>query len=366
MKILHLYKDALPNSYGGIETFIFELARETSKLNCENVVLSTGASTQYINHHGSRVEYLRKNFTVLSTPISFEYFWKYKEIKNQFDIIHLHYPYPFADLTVLANFTNTPLIVSFHSEIVKQKISKILYNPIEYMTFRKAQALVFSSNNLLQRVTSEHKLVHKSHMIPLGLKSSSKPTKAVFSAKKDKRPYVLFVGVLRYYKGLDVLLNAAKHLEYDILVAGNGPLKKRLEKRKVDENISNVKFLGRVTEKQKDKLITNCRVLVLPSILPSEAFGLAILEAFALGKPVITCELGTGTSEIVDDGITGYVVKPNDHMSLAKKMTILLTNEPLAISFGNAAYSKFNSSFRIEDTARRYLALYERVKGQIS
>ena len=363
MKILHLYKDALPDSFGGVETFISELTTETSKLNFENVVLSTGLKTHSVHKNGTRIEYLRRNFTILSTPISLDFLRKNGEIRNNFDIIHLHYPYPFADMAILAHFTKQPLVISFHSEITKQKISKVFYEPIKHQTFKKAKALVFSSNNLLTKVVDRQTFANKSLMIPLGIKTLAKPSNTHHPDRKDKKPYALFIGVHRYYKGLDVLLDAAKHLQYEILIVGDGPHRRSLEKRKADENIYNVKFLGQVEEKRKIRLLNDCRVLVLPSTLPSEAFGLVILEAFSLAKPVITCELGTGTSEIVDNGINGYLVDPRDHISLAEKMALLLTNRELAISLGQAGYSKFKSSFRIEDTAQRYAKLYERIKA---
>ena len=363
MKILHLYKDALPKSMGGVEKFIFELSRETTKYNCENVVLATSLNSENVIFDGMSVNYSSRNFSFLSTPISAGYFWKFRELKDNFDIIHLHYPYPFADLTLLANSTNLPVLITFHSEIIKQKISRIFYYPIERLTFKKAKAVVFSSENMLKRSGKKRTFHNYCEVIPLGIKAINESPDILKKSKLGQKPFILFVGVLRYYKGLNVLLEAAKHIKSEIVIIGDGPLRDQLEKRIKTENLQNVSLLGHVDEERKMRLLEDCRALVLPSTMPTEAFGMVILEAFSRGKPVITSELGTGTSEIVEHGINGLIVKPNDPIDLSHKIEKLMSNRKLAESYGKAAYLKFKSSFEIETVAKKYLKLYEKIKN---
>ena len=139
--------------------------------------------------------------------------------------------------------------------------------------------------------------------------------------------YFLFLGVLRYYKGLHVLLKSVIKTNIQVVIAGDGPEKKSLLRYKEEMKLDNVIFVGTVTENEKYYLIKNCDALVFPSIERSEAFGISLIEALSYGKPLITTNIGTGTNFININNVTGISVEPNNSNELKKAMEKFSQNE---------------------------------------
>lgn len=98
-------------------------------------------------------------------------------------------------------------------------------------------------------------------------------------------------------------------------------------------------------------------MFVLPSVAESEGFGLVLLEAMACGKPLVTTELGTGTSWINQHGETGFVVPPRDPKALAQAIKHLVSDEALRLKMGQAAYDRVCRVF----TRKEFGEAYERV-----
>jgi len=179
-----------------------------------------------------------------------------------------------------------------------------------------------------------------------------------------KAPMVLFVGRLRYYKGVDVLLRAARDIHARIAIVGDGPFEPSL--RTVHRQLGlrdRVEFLGAQSEFELLALYRAASVCVLPSTHRSEALGLAMIEAMASGRPVVSTELGTGTSWVNQHGSTGLVVPPGDAVSLAAAINLLLDDPELAERFGAAARERARREFSHDVMAERVLRVYERVTG---
>ena len=119
--------------------------------------------------------------------------------------------------------------------------------------------------------------------------------------------------------------------------------------------IPNVTFLGQLPE--ADKALALCTAFVFPSHMRSEAFGIALLEAAMAGKPMISCEIGTGTSYVNQHGETGLVVLPADSAALADAMRILVSDEAMAFRMGEAARKRAAELFSTEKMASAYVAL---------
>src|SRR5690606_17794728 len=115
---------------------------------------------------------------------------------------------------------------------------------------------------------------------------------------------------LRYYKGLHFLIEAASKTAATIVIAGSGPEEIQLKSLAADKGLTNVHFLGRISDDDKSALLQACRGFVFPSHLPSESFGISLLEAAMAGKPMISCEIGTGTSYVNIHQQTGWVIEP--------------------------------------------------------
>jgi len=174
-----------------------------------------------------------------------------------------------------------------------------------------------------------------------------------YKLQSDK--YILFIGVLRKYKGLKYLIKAAKNVNIPLVVAGGGTLSKKLL---TEAKSNNVNLLGFISDDVKMALIRNCRMLVLPSHLRSEAFGVVLIEAAMCRKPLISCEIGTGTSYANIDRKTGFVVPPRDVKALTDAIIQLSDNDNLAKEFGNSARKRYEKLFSGKVLGKAYYDLY--------
>ncbi|NDC57110.1 MAG: glycosyltransferase, partial [Alphaproteobacteria bacterium] len=125
---------------------------------------------------------------------------------------------------------------------------------------------------------------------------------------------------LRYYKGLHIVLEALKDHDWPVVIAGTGPEEKKLKARAAQLGLKNIVWAGKITDDDKWALLRLCHAFVFPSHLRSEAFGISLLEAAMAGKPMISAELGTGTSYINAHNETGLVVPAGDAGGLAQAM----------------------------------------------
>ncbi|MDZ7664828.1 MAG: glycosyltransferase [Desulfotignum sp.] len=175
---------------------------------------------------------------------------------------------------------------------------------------------------------------------------------------KQLGPFALFAGVLRWYKGLDVLLDAAKHIDGDIVIVGTGPLYGHLADRIRNEHLDRVHLLGFQPDRNLAWLIRQSRMIVLPSITPAEAFGQILLEGLFFEKPLISTELGTGTSRVNRHGRTGLVVRPGCIRSLALAMNALFDDPSLAARFSQNCRRHYDIHFTPRVQGEKYLDIY--------
>jgi rhamnosyl/mannosyltransferase len=167
--------------------------------------------------------------------------------------------------------------------------------------------------------------------------------------------------VHRYYKGIHTLIEAARLTKANIIIAGSGPKTRELMEQVSSHALKNIIFTGQVTNSEKVSLFKKCRGFVLPSHLRSEAYGMVLVEASMFGKPMVSCEIGTGTSFINKDGLTGYVVPPESPVRLADAINALLEDESLAARMGAAARSRYEEMFSGEALGEAYSNLYSEI-----
>ena len=123
MKILHFYKRSLPQSYGGVEIFIDTLCRTISKYDVKNDVLSISKKPpkKVIRYNKYNVHYAKENLYIASTSFSFDAIFLFRKLISKVDLVHFHYPYPYADLVNFLNFSKKPYLITYHSDIIRQK-----------------------------------------------------------------------------------------------------------------------------------------------------------------------------------------------------------------------------------------------------
>ena len=367
MKVLHFFKTYYPVAYGGVQQVIYQLAEGACRGGAEVDVLSLspdGASKDgFIGTH--RVHTSRQDLYIASTGFSISAIRDFKRLAEQVDVIHYHFPWPYMDLVHFLTRPNKPTVVSYHSDIVKQKNLLRLYQPLMMRFLNSVDAVVASSPNYVQTSAVLQELKKAPDVIPFGLEPSSYPPASATTKDKWKKllngRFFLFIGFLRYYKGLNFLLDALQGVDYPLVVIGEGPCEQELKQQAKSLGLKNVHFVGAVSDEDKCALLELCYSVVFPSHLRSEAYGMTLLEAAMYGKPMISCEIGTGTTYINQHELTGLAVKPADPLDLRAALIRFWSDEVSARKMGEAARQRFNENFTAERMVERYMQLYKRV-----
>lgn len=369
LKILQFYRTYLPASQGGIEEAIRQICISTGKHGAEHRVLTLAPV--------DRVETLeRPEARVIRVPLQWEpsscsmgiaTFRAYREQAQWADVIHIHYPWPFADLVHLLSMVDKPVVVTYHSDIIRQRRLELLYRPLRSLFLSRVDRLISTSPGYQRNSPVLQRFADKCEVIPLGLcpDTYAEPQLEALDAVRQLygEGFFLFVGVLRYYKGLHVLLQAAAESGLPVIIAGSGPEEAELKRKARELDVDNVVFAGFVTDEVKAALFTLCRAVVFPSCLRSEAFGVTLLEGQLYSRALISCEIGTGTSYVNQHDETGFVVPPNDASALATAMGKLNDDPELAAAMGEAGHRRLQTLFSGERVGREYIRVYQELLG---
>ncbi len=364
----------MPDSQGGMQECIRQLCLQTKQYGVQNTVLTVSPNV-------SRVEELQRpechlvrfpqSFDVASTSFSVRMMKGYAEAVQDSDLIHYHFPWPVADVMHYVHNIDKPYIVTYQSDIVKQRFLKVLYAPLMKKFLTGAQCITVASPNYLSSSPVLVQFKDKCQVMPLGLDENSYPVNVkkqinYWTDKLGKEPFFLFVGALRYYKGLQFLIQALEGTNYKLVLAGIGPMEAMLKKEVHSRNLqSQVLFTGFLEEEDKVALLQLCHAFVFPSHLRSEAFGISLLEAAMFGKPLISCEIGTGTTFINQDKKTGLVVRPERPDELRDAMCFLMDvrHTEVVKQMGKAARKRFEEVFTAQGMGKTCFRIYQEVLG---
>lgn len=364
MKVLHFFKTYYPDTMGGVEQLIFQLAEggRCHGIESEVLSLSSRGRTQGVVLGQHVIHTAPLDLHVASTSFSLGVFKDFRELAREADIIHFHFPWPFMDVVHLVVGFNKPYVVTYHSDIVKQRLLKHLYKPLMYHFLKGASAIVATSPNYLHSSKVLGRFRKKVKIVPIGLDPSTYPSPQTSVATRWRYElgprFFLFVGALRYYKGINYLLAAAAQCRYPLVIVGTGPLEQSLKEQAQKLDLKHVHFLGALSDADKVELLNLCEALVFPSCFRSEAFGISLLEASMYGKPMISCEIGTGTTFVNLDQITGLVIPPASPQAIADAMTYLWENPATAAQMGENARIRFAQLFTAEQMLREYASIY--------
>jgi len=296
-------------------------------------------------------------------PISFDFLRLFKKLKDKYTLINFHHPFPLGDLVIFLFPPKAKLIVHYHSDIVRQRILEIFFKPLILNTLKRANKIIVSNPNLIKNSLYLQRFHEKCEVIPFGVdlsKFEKYDEKEVENIKKQYGNFVLFVGRLNYYKGVEYLIEAMKGVNVNLVIIGQGPEKKNLEFRIKNLGLKNrIFFLPPTEEENLISFYQTAKVFVLPSVFKSEAFGIVLIEAMACGKPIISTELGTGTSWVNVDEQTGFVVPPKNSQALAQAMREILEDRNLAKEFGKNAKERVEKEFSLERMLKETEKIYK-------
>lgn len=364
MRVLHIYRTYFPETQGGAQEAIRQFCLATREFGVQNSVFALAHEPlpQQISLPEGQLIRSKSLIEIASCDFGgFDAIRRCRAAACAADVIQIYYPWPFADLMLPFIRQGKPVIVTYMSDIVRQAKLDLLYGPLRTYLLGSADVIAATSPTYARTSEVLQRYPGKVRAIPHCLSDAPASDPAVRArwAQRLGDDFFLFVGVLRYYKGLEFLIRAANHVDRPIAVVGDGPERANLEALVASLGVSNVHFLGALPDEDKFALNDLCRAVVFPSHLRSEAFGITLLEAARAGKPMISCEIGTGTSWVNLDGETGLVVPPADPAALAGAMQKLATDDGLCRRLGAGAQQRWREVFSPAVVGRTLRDLYD-------
>jgi rhamnosyl/mannosyltransferase len=265
----------------------------------------------------------------------------------------------------------TPVVVTFHAEpgaSSRWKHLRPIYTPVLRSLLHRADRITATAPANISHTDLLQDFEHKTEVIPLATEFPVDPPPDVERERRqqkllgeDEKPVILFVGRLVYCKGLRYLLRAMQHVEAHLLVVGKGKMLEDLQAKTHSLEISGkVRFEGYVPEEHLGDYYRAADLFVLPSIAPTEAFGIVQLEAMAHGLPVINTDLPTGVPFVSQDEKTGLTVPPKDPDALAAALNQLIDDKEYRHRLGRNA-AKRATAFTKEKMVDQYETLYEEI-----
>lgn len=367
IRVLHVYKSWSADAYGGIEGFISTLALSAQQYGIHSRIayLAPAERLRRVRHDGITAYRFRQDGQIASTGFSLSLLLAYRRLAEWADIVHFHFPWPYGDFVHWCSRAKKPFVVTYHSDVVRQRGLNCLYTPLRRWFLGRACRVVATSHNYLCTSPVLRRLGRTTRVIPMGIEDKGQGAgvslRSAYWRHRIGEEFILFIGVLRYYKGLHLLLQAASDIHAHIVIAGSGPCEpahRMLAKRL---GLRNVTFLGAVDPLDKDALFRLSALFVFPSHLRSEAFGLSLVEAAMYGKAMVSSELGTGTTYINIHGETGLVVEPNNSPALAQAVNRLLANRRERELLGRNGRKRYLELFTADTMARAYAEEYRSV-----
>jgi len=286
------------------------------------------------------------------------------------DLIHLHFPDPFAHGVASLVAGRIPVVVSWHSDIVRQRVVGAAYRQLARLAFRRpAAVLVATGRHADSRQLDLIAPRERVHVVPYGIDAARfVPTAAVLAraavlrAAYGPRPLVFALGRHVGYKGFEVLIDAVAKSGAQLVLGGTGPLEGALRQRAAQSDASSrLHVVGEIAEADLVAWHHASDMYCLSSIAPAEAFGLVQAEAMACGRPVINTALGNGVNEVSPDGVSGLTVPVGDVDALAKAIDTLGADPVLRRRLGEAGRERVMTRYSIPAMVDGTLAVYRHV-----
>lgn len=361
-----------PPHLGGVEFHLRDLAEGLVRLGHADVralVCNSEPHRSEESINGVDVVRLPRAAEFSSTPIS----WGFsRELRAESkrdpkpDVLHFHFPYPWGEVAWLAAKPDVPTVVTYHSDIVRQKAALAGYRPLLERFLDGVDLIIASSPRMIEYSPFLSERAEKCRHVDFGLdveeiaeNDRAKARAAELRAEHEGRKIVLFVGRLVYYKGADVLVRAMEHVDADLVLIGRGPLDSELREIAVARGVAKrLRFKAPV---DRDELIAwyhAADVFCLPSVARSEAFGLVQIEAHAAGTPVVSTDLTTGVPYANLDGVTGLTVPVGSVTGLADALNRILSDDALRARLGENAQERALRDFTIARMCEHTMGVY--------
>lgn len=374
MKKLLIVNKFYSPDIGGIETVAKQYADSANDAGYDVTVLCINSSPSLKSKeeviNGVNVVRCSSMGTFYSLPISIQFLYKFWMLARQADIIHGHYPFPLFDIAACFINKSKPLLLTWHSEIVRQKLLKRFFIPFTRKMLGNADMISVTSEVLYQESELLRRVPERSiKVLPLSVQYPPLPVPSSISIRDFKgrsipNNFYLFIGRICYYKGVDVLikaiLNDPELRNYPVVISGKGDVISWVKEMVIEHKLDNVYVIsGFVTEVEKQYLLKNASTLVFPSVATSEAFGIVQLEALAHGTPVINSSLKTGVPWVSLAGLTGETIAVGDYEELAKSIRKLSNDRHLREQYSKNATQRVEKMFSNDVVFKKYIEILD-------
>jgi glycosyltransferase involved in cell wall biosynthesis len=368
MKVLHISK-YYPPVLGGIESVAWELVEGANAAGVRTDVLCSHQRPVTAREQapaGYSITRAATAGTWLSTSMAPALVWELRRQQSRYDLIHVHMPDPMAAAAIWLSRPAAPLVVHWHSDVIRQRLALQLYEPLQTWLLQRAAAIVATSPPYAASSPPLSRWQHKVHVIPIGISDlavqACSDRAADIRSRFAGRRLVFALGRMTYYKGFDVLIEAVGRLpeEVGLMIGGEGELLGRMQ-RLVDQKGlgGRVQLLGHVPDDHLASYFEACDVFCMSSTVRSEAYGVAMLEAMMMGKPVVATDIaGSGVPWVNQHALTGLNVPAGDANALAEALWRLLSSTELLSEYGQRARERYSREFTAGRMVDRTLGLY--------
>lgn len=301
-----------------------------------------------------------KKIRILLVPFLFiSLYFKLWKILPEYDIVHAHWLIPQG---IIQSFFKKPYIVTGHGGDIAAFNKGIIKN-LKKKCLRKATYAVVVSKQKLGEIKKIYFRDYEIISMGVDFQKFEKTNNYISNFfNQNGKTVVLFVGRLVEIKGIEYLIKGIKGLNIKLIIIGNGPLKNKLEQVAKEQN-SDIEFWGNRNHDELCKIYASANILVVPSIIDSngaqEGLPTVILEGMASGLPIIATNTG-GISDIVKDGINGFLVPEKSSDAIKEKIEMLMTDEILASSLSKQAVADV-SKYDYNVKAEQYKVLYRKL-----
>jgi rhamnosyl/mannosyltransferase len=362
--ILHVGK-YYPPHMGGIEIYLQLLVRHQA-VNCtvKVIVASNGIRSMNECMDGAELFRLGSLGTLKSMPLCPALPWHIG--RAQADIIHMHMPNPAAAFAYVVSRCRIPLVLTHHSDTMGRAEIRRLSEPFVQEAMRRASRIIVTSRRYADTSLELEPHLDKIEVIPHGIDPSKFEDAEKEEVSNIQSRYgprlVIAIGRLVPFKGFEILIEAMRKVPGNLLIIGEGPLRRHLEEVARDcGNSERVFFMGKIDNSQLVNYLSAADVFTMPSISRAESFGIVQLEAMAAGIPVVNTSIDSGVPEVSLDGITGMTVPPADARSLARALTTLLADRETRLKMGEAGRARVRKEFSGEQMSMRTMRVYDEV-----
>ena len=363
-KILHLTRFFDLKNLGGIEEGIIQLNSNSKKYNVQNDILCTSKKNSFFKFENMNIIQCKESFSISNNVFSYQFMNVFKKICENYDIIHIHYPYPFADFTVLKNLKHlknldSKIILTYHSDIIKQKFLKKIYLYYFKKFFSKHVLVVNVSSELYFKESEVKKTFNsdqKFYIQILGLKDISSYNWDEFDNVKLKKFFQsnkkvsFFMARDRHYKGFNKLYNLLEKNKDKAFVICS----KNKKIKEYSKNKNNIFYMESANMFEKNFIIKNSILNIFTSDNKAESFGIILLESQMFGVPSIVYNLNTGVNSIIKDGYNGYSANLNDEEEYNIKFQKLYSDDDLRENFSKNSKLNYKERFSLKNFDNYY------------